>query len=758
MDGEIRRLYREQYDMYLPLLQEEVEVLYASEGICDKQASDVVHEIEDEIRDLNSEREKYLKTTFSDADDEQSERDRTIFFKIHELEEKKQKVIKIQRELQALLPDDASSIGLLSSIANIEKEIERLREEQHKIHAEQERTIDEKNRFCRECEEKICELKEKLDKIKLDYASVFRQLYSSSRGIIKKNRKFPSDELRNKIVLGHLGLAKGLAGRYFKSCDHAVEFDELLQTAYEALMSAAHYYVPSPRATFKTYARKCIENKLKRAIRDVKKKQRRRPTKPLEFIDEELRRVDYIMMFIDANKSVTNKKGEKSFSNHFRLSPTGIQYKFKNALRSYNKERRELGECKSQLPWFKVKRSENGLKDIMSIVMRYLKESKIKVLVSDEDIEMASMVVSYENHAHDIREIYELLYILELYKTRLRNVRTLLEVELDLTSGEDGIVPTSEEILAQINQKVASENKGIYKAKHNPNPVSYKSLDNYSETYYELWRYDFLAPSDRHDSRAAEKRNLEDDFRYLRNELIVFYTDYCDDIIDDDEDLPEEIYLYLHRGEENGDYKYFDYWDGECLDSIESREFSKERAVEFFKKLIQGLKDMIPEEYVRAALKERKQITLDELNAKNDQIIKGNRDKEDTIRQQRAKGYVRYWTIEQVREVSNWLTLLHESGLFVSYSRNHSTPSQSLNVEDEVIGDMFREDYLRGLNELTPLAQKIMLMYYDENGTHSFKAKEIASKLGIKENDVYREKAKALKLLRKNGIIQGYLE
>ncbi len=759
MNGELGKLYREQYDMYPSLSQKEVEELYASEGISDKPTSEIVREIEDEIRALNSERETYIKVKSQSTNLDQNDRYQNLFLKIHELEEKKQNVIIIQRELQELLPDNESSVGLLSSIANIEKEIERLREEQQTMDDEQEEALHESDRVYVEYRNKISELKEKLSKIKLDYASVFRQLYSSSRGIIRKNRKFPSYELRNKIVLGHLELAKSLAGKYFKLCDHVIEFDELVQIANEALISAAHYYVPSDRATFKTYARKCIENELKHAIGEAKKKQKRRPIKPLEFIDEELRRIDYIMMFIDANKNVTNKVGEKSFSNHFPLNPNNIQYKFKRSLRSYNKEKRQLGECKSQLPVFKVKTPEEGLKNIMAIAMRYLKESKIKVLVSEDDIEMASMVVSYENHSHEIREIYELLYILELYKTRLNDVRTLLEAEIELISGSDGIIPSSEEILAQINQKVACENKGIYKAKHSFNPVSYKPLDSYFSLYDELWGINFLAPSESEKSRDIERSDLEKDFKYNRNELIIFYTNFYNAIINGDIHLVNgNICLYLHSGTDEGVYKYFDFWDDEPSESVENRVLSREQAIEFFKEHIQRLESMTQKEYVDAALNKRKQITLERLNTRNDRIIKGNRDKEDTIRQQHATKYVRYWTIEQVKDVSNWLTLLHENGLFFKYSSECSTPKSIVSLEDEVIENLFRDDYLKVLNELSPLAQRIMHMYYDDNGTHGFTAREIALKLGIKVNDVYREKEKALKLLKKSNIIQGYLE
>lgn len=755
MDGSLRAAYRKQLEMYPPLTQEEVEALYASEGIQDKPIIEVIKELEDEIHALKSERDKSIKEIQADTNERHRKRYREITVNITALEEKRNELKRIERELAELMGGMDGSSGVLSSIAAIDAEIKRLRDEWYELNQESRELEDKKHEVYQEAKSKINALEEKLAKIKVDYASVFKQLYSSARGIIKRKRKFPSLELRDKIVVGHLALARGLAAKYYIMCDKTVEFDDLHQTAYEALMSAAHYYIPSSRAKFKTYATRCIENKLKRAIGETKKKQKRRPTKPIEFIDEELRRTDYVMMLIDACRNVRGKDGNKYFTNHFDLKPVGVQYNLKKDLLSYNKEQRELGLTREQLPGFRVKKSEVGFQEVLRIALSFMKESKMKVLISSEDLELASLVVANENHAYDVHEIYELLYIIELYQKKLKDVRLLLEVELELASSSDGITPSMEDMLNEVNRHIAAENKGIYKAKHSSKRVSYESLHSYYEIYYDLWGIDFLAQGEYANNRAKEIKDLEDDFEYKQKDALLCYRCLIEDISTSSE---EEVCLYRHSDDDDGDYPFLETWDDDSWESQEERVFSKEDAIAFVKGLIEELENFTKKSYVDKVLKGRKQETLDELNRLNADVIEKNRAKESTIRQQRATRYMRYWTLENVWAASGWLSALYESGIAFSYldPSNSVKPIQS--VEDTAIGNIFMKDYLSALDSLPPLQRDVMSLYYDENGTHGTNAREIAEKLGIPEKTVYSEKDKALRLLRKNKVLKGYLE
>lgn len=755
MNKYLRTDYREQLEMYPSLTQEEIEELYAREGIQDKPISEVIKELEDEIHLLKSSRDNSIKGIQETIYERQKDKYSDITASITALEKKKDELKRIQSELQELMGDVDASAGMLSSISAIDNKIEILKKEWRRLTLEKQELTDKKDEIYRETKIKIASIEEKLSKIKVDYASVFKQLYSSSRGLIRRKRKFPSSELRNEIVVGHLGLARSLAARYYIMCDKKIEFDDLHQIAYEALISAAHYYVPSSRAKFKTYARRCIENKLKRSIGEMKKEKSKRTTKPLEFIDEELRRIDYVLMLIDACRNVRGKDGNKYFSNHFDLNPIGIQSRFKESIRFYNRELRSLGLTKEQLPTFKVKKSEVGFQEILKIALNYMKYSKMKVLISSEDIEVASLVVAYENHNHDLHEIYELLYTLELYQKRLRDVKLLLEVEIELANNSDGIRPSEEELLEGINRRIASENKGIYKAKRNSAIANYKSLYSYNDLYYDMWGVDFLAQGEYANNRATEIRDIEYHFEEMQNSILYYYQSLIDDINDY---LEDEVHLYKHCDDNDKYPSVLEAWDNDSFEALEERVFTKEQAITFVRELIEKLESITKKDYVDRVLKWRKKVTLDELNRLNAEVIEKNKTMEETIRQQRAAHYVRYWTMDNIQSASLWLNALYESGLSTISSNQLRTVRQIPSVEDEVIGNLFMTDYISALESLPPLSKEILSLYYDENGAHSTKASEIAKKLGITEKAVYREKSKALILLRKNETLKSYLE
>ena len=751
MNGYLRAAYREQLEMRPSLTQEEVEKLYAEEGIQDKPIIEVIKELEDEIRSLKSERDNNIKKIREAFDKDQKDKYREITSSIDALEKKKDELRRIQSELQELMGGVDVTDGMLSSITAIDSKIETLRKEWHGLASKEAEIADKKDEVYREARINIAAAEEKLSKIKEDFASVFKQLYSSSRGIIKQKRKFPSLKLRNEIVEGHLSLARNLATKYYLMCDKKIEFDDLHQIAYEALISAAHYYIPSPRAKFKTYAARCIENKLKRSIGKIKNRKNKSETKLIEFIDKELRKIDYVLMLIDACRNVRGKDGNEYFSNHFDLNPIGIQYRFKQSIRFYNSELRSLGLTKEQLPAFKVKKSEVGFQEILKIALTYMKYSKMKALISSEDIEMASLVVASENHNPDLHEIYELLYILNLYQKRLKDVRLLLEVEMELANNKDGITPSKEDLLDGVNRRIASENKGIYKSKQKSTTVKYEHLYNYSSVYYEMWGVDFLAPEEDAVNRPNEIKEIE---YYFENTLSSYKS-----LISDIEDcLEDEVHLYKHNDDDDRYLPIIEDWDDNSFEALEERVFTKEGAILFVRDLIERLESTTKKDYVDRVLEWRKKVTLDELNKLNAEIIEKNKTMKEIIRQQSATHYMRYWTMDNIESASLWLNSLYENGLFIINSNIVRTTSQSQSVEDEVIANLFVKDYIGALESLPPLSKDILSLYYDENGTHSAKASEIARKLGITEKAVYREKDKALRLLRKNETLKSYLE
>ena len=110
---------------------------------------------------------------------------------------------------------------------------------------------------------------------------------------VSSNRIFPSMELRLKIEEAHLFLCEIIAKEFYLDLNKKVSLDDLFQTAYMGLKSAAKYYVPSPIATFQTYARTCIENEIK----DKYTPKRKKKQKPLSY-NEILLELDLLLDFI----------------------------------------------------------------------------------------------------------------------------------------------------------------------------------------------------------------------------------------------------------------------------------------------------------------------------------------------------------------------------------------------------------------------------------------------------------------------------
>lgn len=139
-------------------------------------------------------------------------------------------------------------------------------------------------------------LRERLNKLKYLSKNYDQKIYKSTQGYIPYNRKFPSVNLRNKIVSGNLYLAISLAYIYFKKSKNNISYDDLVQVAYKSLISAAHYYCPNDKATFKTYASRCIENALKREIYPKKRKKKKYDK---DFIKKEKDKIKYMQMILN---------------------------------------------------------------------------------------------------------------------------------------------------------------------------------------------------------------------------------------------------------------------------------------------------------------------------------------------------------------------------------------------------------------------------------------------------------------------------
>jgi RNA polymerase sigma-B factor len=74
-------------------------------------------------------------------------------------------------------------------------------------------------------------------------------------------------EIRERIILAHLGFADRLAARYRRS--RGVAYEDLVQAARVGLVTAVNRYDPSRSNSFAVYAIVCITGELRRWLRDT---------------------------------------------------------------------------------------------------------------------------------------------------------------------------------------------------------------------------------------------------------------------------------------------------------------------------------------------------------------------------------------------------------------------------------------------------------------------------------------------------------
>ena len=318
---------------------------------------------------------------------------------------KKKKVLNIlsQEEVLELYNSEGiDSRTINDMISDFERELENIQREidNKKLHY----VFFKGNDYSQDIEinqlnKKYDELKDKIRFLKHKYNN-YHLLYRSLLGKTLYNRKYPSDELRNKIVCGHLDFAKKIALEFYYKLDKEYEFDDLYQIACEGLISAAHYYVPSDLAKFTTYARKCMSNKILKET-NKKKTKKVKPYKANEFFLREFDRIRYIEMFLDANKKRSDS-GKYYYDVKKPPKTTTIIADMKNYIRRFNVDVKETGESYRSLP-YPVKHNYGS---IIKNITNYIKESKISSLISDEDMELISLELNYNNINGDSVDIY----------------------------------------------------------------------------------------------------------------------------------------------------------------------------------------------------------------------------------------------------------------------------------------------------------------------------------------------------------------
>lgn len=661
-----------------------------------------------------------------------------------------------------------------------QEEVEELYNSEHIPYTDLEAEINalqKKNTFIAqitEIDEEIKELEKKLPTISYRY-------FLTIIGRKHKIRKYPSKELRNKIVEGNMHLAKIYASIFVKNSNNTLDFDELYSLATESLLSAAHYYIPGGPATFQTYASKCIRNKLNREIYKKKNK----PSKKANFFEKEKHKIEELSLFLESEKmtepfssSSTYYKSEDSRTSvgirHTRYFTNTYEEvlvrRLKRIIMEFNKHKYLRQEQDKTLS----KRNYKTLDEILDRFTNLIKDSKINTLITDCDREDVESYINYYGISKVEANFHRAKYYLEIYKKKLEFIELFIKAENTLQM--QGIEINDNNVMNQINSYIKNINAEIHRLRNegffnNPD-FAYKRLKDYYNEYIDTYNVDLFAFPNKKDSRQTEKLSIAasyeelicDEAKLLLEKLdaiktpsVVAYmntdftTDNCNDLIIDI--LPYEIPQELAAGDRDdylsnlSDEIGIDYY----------RIISKSQAREELEMTIK--KFCTEETYVKAVLKERADVVNKKLKKKNAPIIQNNveaRKKEDLYN--RGSKYYKYFNTKTYQQLRDDINLLYtdDPDIFDYLLEKSPTKKQKLSLEDEALDSIFISDYHKCLEELSAIEKEIMLMSYDDNGYRNLTIKEIAKILGKKTSTIKTEKSKAIKKLRKNQILQSY--
>lgn len=354
-----------------------------------------------------------------------------------------------------------------------------------------------------EKEKILLEKKEKLDKklTKLNRTKCYR--FISGTGTIC--RRYPSQETINKIVSSHLYLAYNYARKYIKSdeCKYLkYSFDDLFQMAAETLMHAAKQYVPGGTATFVTYARRCIENRLKKEIYKDKKKRRIKT----DFFVVEIERmtlaikllykIEEFKLFTFTPRSKLDNIFERIIREQIEENKKrNLPYMIKNCnklIRSYN---RKMYYCRyGSIP--RIKEDDNPEKGLMETYSKLISDSYINELITEEDMDVIRHSAEGEKRKKVSDIILEINRI-EFYLRTLVAIRELIIFEKEYRKANNDFPPSEEEMLKHLNAKV-KELKEFKKAeiadilKENKNYTYEYMVEHYYNLNLENYAYVYM--------------------------------------------------------------------------------------------------------------------------------------------------------------------------------------------------------------------------------------------------------------------------
>lgn len=622
--------------------------------------------------------------------------------------------------------------------------------------------------------EEIKQIDEKisyLESIELDYN---RKMLYATTGHNLHNRIFPSIETRNQVFLANMYLLEIYARRY-QYANSRFSYDDIFQIASEALLSACYYYVPNSNATFSTYASKCIDNKIRRVLFKKKKKKK---INPKEFLKLEKDKIRFIQMYLDGQdyQKETYSMDEEDMSI--------VLNRINKKILDFNQKVMAIGEKDRILNRVSTKKKREDIRttfnELLELFSEYIMQGKLNVLITDEERRDIYFLEQYYNgrkYTEKNKEVWIMQRYIELYMSKIQNMEMYLRVYNQLLEENDGIIPSTHEILIQMNKEISSYNRRVKLLRKNELRVPYllKPL-SYIKEYYNQFHVSILEDLYSGMTKEEELFCIED-----------MYEDYYINV-ETDMEIPDIIQSYESMIEELQNTKnktskvifqmgVFDTYEGEVtFDYIKRIGFDLEEvdeesdsiiydvngAIAFVKQELEKLNDLYltKEEFIKQELKRRKDSVNEVLEKVNLPIYEENRSILEDIEICKRKKYKKKYRESDLEQIEHDIKELYinddELMILMNSGRGNFSNHHMPLVEEQCCVDSFLDDYYAVLDTLPSIQKEILIRWFDVNGTHNMTAKEISEELGIAKDKVYYQKKKAMNTLRDNEVMKGY--
>lgn len=376
------------------------------------------------------------------------------------------------------------------------------------------------------------------------------------------------------------------------------------------------------------------------------------------------------------------------------LNTARFMRKFRRWVCSYNYDMLSIGQPSAVFSIGNRKADADERYRLLIIKLsKMLSTSKLPLLIDNDNRWIISQSASDNNVSLRNLDVWTLFEYLKIYVRKLDDIEAYLSIVGEIDEeGLEGEFFYSE-VLRRLNEKVHEFNSRVYRLR-NKTVVSLIPRISYYQEYFEMYGVNFLY-NESFDCGISRAEEIED----IRNEMAQQLAEL----------------------------------KGCSFDELNQEELQK----------------LVDEELAR-----RKRLVLESLNEKNQPIYAVNRDRLED-KKCISKPYRRKYGMQDILTIEEDISILYRGDESI-FDRSSVGRSSSLSVEEQVEVQLFLDDYHQALEKLSPIQRDVLNLWFDSRGIHSMSSQEISSVLGISPKKVYREKEKALRLLRQSPTLSNY--